>query len=165
LVKALWSFSDLQIRYLREMETINQKLAKHENIDDKYSSYVYQLKTQLAQEQTDLRRKVWNSQIEISKFDFPQLRNQVAKTFLTITVYTREQNKRENTKWTSIQIDVLEANFNQEIKNLIRYFGRQIDEMTEEIQKQSFTYHVRKAVLEDDAAEQKESEIENQIFN
>ena len=143
LIGTLWDYADLEVRYLTERLAIQEKMAKHESIDPAHSQFVYGMKNDLMQMQTELRRKVWNSQIEISKYDFPKMRNRVAKTFLAINVHTKPFELDNLEDLDEVKIKVLEANLAREIKDLTKDFGKQADRLTLEIRNANLYYDIK----------------------
>ncbi|MGY3732809.1 hypothetical protein GHI93_00405 [Lactococcus hircilactis] len=133
LIGTLWTYADLQVRYFNERLIIQQKQKSGESVDDAHSRFVYQMKSELLQMETELRRKVWNSQIEISKYDFPKLRNRVAKTFLAISNQVKAFEIENQGNLYEIKIKILENLIRDEIKALIKDFGHQTDHLTLEI--------------------------------
>jgi hypothetical protein len=140
LIGTLWKYADLEVRYLNERLIIQEKLAADEEVDETFSKFVYQMKDELLSLQTELRRKIWNSQIEISKHDFPKLRNRVAKSFLAINVYTKPFELENYENLDLLKIKVLEQNLAREIKELTKDFGKQTDQLSLEI-KNTNIYH------------------------
>ena len=140
LIGTLWKFSDLQVRYLNERLIIQRKIENDEELDSTHSHFVYQMKDELLHLKTELRRKVWNSQIEISRHDFPKLRNSVAKIFLAINVFCKPYEGDFDEPLDELKIKILERNLSHEIKDLTKDFGRQSDQLTLEI-KNANLYH------------------------
>ncbi|WP_374286603.1 hypothetical protein [Lactococcus sp.] len=133
LIGVLWKYADLQVRYFTERLIIQEKIDQDEPIDDAHSAFVYQMKSELSQMEIELRRKIWNSQIEISKYDFPKLRNRVAKTFLTISKQVSTFELENKDQLMEIKIKILENALREEIKDLTKDFGRQTDILSLEI--------------------------------
>lgn len=133
IISTIQSYTNAEIEYLNQRFKIDTDIKLGKQINPTRSQYVYSLKQALKKEETNLKIKILNSNLEISTIEFNDIQKEIIKTYQKIKVFTKNLNIDNVTITNQIDITIIESQLNGEMKFLLRRFRKAQNDLTDQI--------------------------------